>query len=578
MVTDSTKRINLLLVIVLIASGGIVYRLFSLTVLQHSNYVKYAQKQYENSLSQLENRGNIYFLGGEKNGYLAATNQSFTYVYSDNTQVGDPSGTAKTLADILGEESGRIADLLSHKNKEYVVLAEKISDEQAKKIKEEKFEGVSIGSATERFYPQGETASYVLGFVGFEGYRRVGQYGVESTYNRVLSGLEDSNEWFGNTAYSKVAGFFKSAVGGDNKEKLNETEKEEQSNNSDIVLTIDKDIQDFVESKLNSLLEKWQSPSGLAIVQNPNTGAILALVASPGYDPNEYDKFNLSEFVNPVTQKLFEPGSSFKPITMAGALDKGVVEPNTTYNDTGTVTESGFTIKNFDERSHGVQTMRQVLEKSLNTGTIFAQGKLGNDDFLNYAVAFGFGQKTGIDMPGEIIGNISNLYTGRKINFMTASFGQGIAVTPIQLINAYSAMANGGKLMKPYIVEEIINSDGTRIVTEPEILGQPIKEKTSLAIKSMLTGAVDNGFDKARVSGYDVAGKTGTAQISEDGEYGEDFIHSFVGFAPSYNPMFVVLLKIDRPKGEEFASNTLSPAFADIMKFLFNYYGVPPTR
>jgi len=197
---------------------------------------------------------------------------------------------------------------------------------------------------------------------------------------------------------------------------------------------------------------------------------------------------------------------------------------------------------------------------------------------LNYVVAFGFGQQTGVDMPGEIKGNISNLYSGRDINFMTASFGQGIAVTPLQLVNAYSAIANGGKLMQPYILKEMIKPDGSSIKTEPKVLGQPIAEKTSLQIKSMLTKVVDNGFDKARIPGYDVAGKTGTAQISENGEYGEDFIHSFVGFAPSYNPRFVILIKMDKPKDEKFASNTLTPTFAEMVKFLINYYQIPPTR
>ncbi|MEK7151763.1 MAG: penicillin-binding transpeptidase domain-containing protein, partial [Patescibacteria group bacterium] len=259
----------------------------------------------------------------------------------------------------------------------------------------------------------------------------------------------------------------------------------------------------------------------------------------------------------------------------------GAVRPDTTYNDTGEVNIAGYTIRNFNEKSNGIQTMRQVLEKSLNTGVIFAQEKTGNDQFLNYVVNFGFGQKTGVDLGGEVSGNIANLYSGRKINFLTASFGQGIAVTPLQLINAYAAISNGGKLMKPYVVKEIIRSDGSSITTKPVVLGAPIKEQTSVEIKTMLVDVVDKGFDKARINGYDVAGKTGTAQIPDpSGGYLEDeqFIHDFVGFAPAYSPKFVILIKMNKPRGIKFAADSLSPVFGDIARYLIRYFNIPPTR
>ena len=225
--------------------------------------------------------------------------------------------------------------------------------------------------------------------------------------------------------------------------------------------------------------------------------------------------------------------------------------------------------------------MRQVLQKSLNTGAIFAEQKTGDDDFLNSVVAFGFGQKTGIDLAGEISGNISNLYSGRQINFATASFGQGIAVTPIQLINAYSAIANGGKLMWPHLAAKIIHTDGSETRIEPKIINSPISESTASQIQSMLVDVVDKGFDKARIAGYDVAGKTGTAQIpAPDGGYldNDQFIHNFVGFAPAYNARFTILIKIDRPKGIKFAADSLSPVFGDIARYLIRYFNIPPTR
>ncbi|MBI4160799.1 MAG: hypothetical protein HY506_02730, partial [Candidatus Yanofskybacteria bacterium] len=271
----------------------------------------------------------------------------------------------------------------------------------------------------------------------------------------------------------------------------------------------------------------------------------------------------------------------FKPITMAAAIDTGAVSPDTSYNDTGQVQIGGYTLKNFDDKSHGIQNMREVLQKSLNTGVVFAQERAGDDEFLNYVVSFGFGQKSGIDLPGEVSGNISNLFSGRRINFATASFGQGVAVTPIQLINAYSAIANGGKLMKPYVVEKIVGADGRTVQIKPEIIGSSISDKTSVKMKSMLVDVVDKGFDKARIGGYDVAGKTGTAQIpDEKGGYlsGDQFIHNFVGFAPAYSPKFTILIKMDKPKGIKFAADSLSPVFGNIARYLIRYFNIPPTR
>jgi len=400
---------------------------------------------------------------------------------------------------------------------------------------------------TERYYPKGVFAAQVLGFVGYREHERVGQYGVESFYDETLRGLETDQRSIG----------------------------------EDIVLTIDPNIQSYSEVTLDALLKKWSSPRGSIIVQDPATGALLAIASSPSFDPNKYGSFNYADFLNPVVQEQFEPGSSFKPVTMSAAIDSDSLTPNTTYEDTGAVTIGSYTIKNFNEKANGLQTMRQVLEHSLNTGTIFAERRMGNDNFLNYLVAFGFGQKTGVDLPGEVAGSINNLYQGRAINFATASFGQGIAVTPLQLINAYSAIANGGKLMKPYIVREILHADGSSTVTKSSFIGAPISEKTSAQIRGMLVDVVDNGFDKARVKGYDVAGKTGTAQIPDGrGGYLENkqFIHNFVGFAPAYAPRFVILIKMDKPQGITFASDSLSPVFGDLAAYLIRYFNIPPTR
>lgn len=405
------------------------------------------------------------------------------------------------------------------------------------------------GATITRVYPLGQTAAHALGFVGYRGYLRSGQYGVEASYDETLAGLLPSQR------------------------PANQGE--------DIVLTIDPNVQAYVEKTLDDLLDRYLSTLGTIIVEDPKTGAIIAMASSPSYNPNSYQDYPVQRYLNPAVQAVFEPGSSFKPFTMAAAVDAGVVTADTTYTDPGEVKFGNYTIMNYDKKSHGLQTMTEVLEHSLNTGVIFAQQRTGLDAFLNYVVAFGFGQKAGVDLSGEVPGSLANLYEGRPINFATAAFGQGISVTPIQLVNGISAIANNGKLMRPYIVKEIIHADGSSTPTKPQIIGSPIKDTTAHTLAQMLTAVVDKGFDRARIAGYDVAGKTGTAQIPDaNGSYLEnnEFIHDFVGFAPSYSPKFVILIKIDKPKGINFASNSLSPVFGDITQFLLRYYNIPPTR
>lgn len=574
LLSSGNGRINFFIVLIFILGGLITHRLFNLTQIRHLELADAARDQYTSPTALLAGRGNIYF-GDLSSGQrkLAATNRSSFHIYANKKEISDLTDASSKIAPVLSKETEEILNLLSEKNKTYQVIAKDLDKEKAVKIQSLKIQGVRATSAVERFYAT-DLAGAVLGFVGFEGDRRAGQYGIEAYYDDVLSGRERGQEWFDNRTYSWLADLF--GFGG---KKVGE--KDNGQEGRDILLTVDYNVQSFVEITLNNLLKKWGAESGLIIVQEPATGKILAAASRPIFDPNNYANYKLEDFINPAVQKVFEPGSSFKPITMAAALDIGAVTPETTYTDRGAVQIGGYTIKNFDEGVHGVQTMRGVLQKSLNTGAIFVEERTGDDAFLNYVVAFGFGQRSGVDLPGEISGNISNLYSGRKINFATASFGQGIAVTPLQLINAYSAIANGGKLMRPYVVEKIINRDGSATNMQPKVIGSPINNKASILMKSMLIDVVEKGFDKARIKGYDVAGKTGTAQIpDETGGYlgGDQFIHNFVGFAPAYSPRFTVLIRMDKPKGIKFAADSLSPVFGEIARYLIRYFNIPPTR
>ncbi|MDD5291368.1 MAG: penicillin-binding protein 2, partial [Patescibacteria group bacterium] len=329
---------------------------------------------------------------------------------------------------------------------------------------------------------------------------------------------------------------------------------------------------------------------GSIIVMDPKTGAVIAMCSYPDFDPNNYDQVkDINIFNNPAIFAQYEPGSVFKPITMAAALDQGKVTPETTYKDEGQVMITGWPkpIKNSDFDSfggHGEVNMTSVLENSLNTGAIFAMQQTGADVFANYVKNFGFGENTGIELSGEASGDIRNLTVAKikPIDAAVASFGQGISVTPIQLVGAYAAIANGGILMKPYIVKEIDHPDGTKDITEPKEIRRVISEKAATLLGGMLVNVVEEGHGKkAGVKGYYVAGKTGTAQVPKKDGLGYQSgvnIGSFAGFAPADDPQFAMLVRIDHPRDVSWAESSAAPLFGEIAEFLLQYYQVPKTR
>jgi cell division protein FtsI/penicillin-binding protein 2 len=329
------------------------------------------------------------------------------------------------------------------------------------------------------------------------------------------------------------------------------------------------------------MVTKNGADSGDIIVMNPKTGAILAIASYPDFDPNNYGKVtNPSVFNNQAVTGSYEPGSVFKALTMAAAIDEGKITPDTTYVDTGHVKVDNFDIKNAEGGARGVQTMTQVLDWSLNTGAIFAENQLGNPDFLKYIKAFGFGVPTGIELP-ETKGDLTGITKGNvEVNYDTASFGQGISVTPIQMVQAYGALANSGRMMRPYIIQSKIYPDGTIKNTQPAVVNQVISTSTANTVDAMLVDVVENGFGKkAGVPGYFVAGKTGTAQVVQNGKYiKDDNIGSFIGFAPVENPQFVMLVRVDHPRDASFAESTAVPPWGQLAQFILNYMQIPPTR
>ncbi|MDP2647791.1 MAG: penicillin-binding protein 2 [Candidatus Yanofskybacteria bacterium] len=574
--THRNSRISYFLLIIGLFFSLVGYRLFIVGYVKHPYYSRTAQANTEQSANVLS-RGSIYFSDKDYGRSIAATNKKFSVAHIVPSQI--ESSQRGIVIDFLSEVTSLDVDVISraaNAQSDYArLLPTRLTPEQVTAIKDRNLKGVGISNITDRFYPNGALGADILGFLGYDGTSRSGQYGVESYFNEELFGRAPGNAEFLTAGLPGLLG--RLMPGGQTAEAKRDITLDRPQ---DVVLTIDKTIQTYVEETLDKLLERWSAQGGSIIVQEPTTGRILAMADRPSFNPNTYSISAPETFLNSSVQQVFEPGSSFKPFTMAVGLDTGKISPTTSYEDKGFVEIAEYKIKNFSESVFGRQTMTQVLEKSINTGTMYIENLVGDDAFLNYILNMGFGQKTYIDLPGEVNGDITNLYTGRKINYLTASFGQGIAVTPLQLVNAYSMIANGGKLMRPYVVERVIGEGSKEVVTKPEIMGIPISEKTSEKLRTMLVGVVNNGFDNASIKGYDIAGKTGTAQIpGSGGGYLEDqFIHNFLGFAPASSPRFTILIKIDKPQGITFAADSLSPAFRDVTLFLLNYYNIPPTR
>ncbi|HEX3095915.1 MAG TPA: penicillin-binding protein 2, partial [Patescibacteria group bacterium] len=421
---------------------------------------------------------------------------------------------------------------------------------------------------TIRFYPEGNFMSQLLGFVGYKGDVKTGLYGIEQAFNDELTGVPGSSATERSAGGAWIFGAKRDQVAA--------------QDGDTILLTIDKTIQFKAENVLKDAVEKNLADSGSIVIMDPKTGAVQAMATYPSFDPNDYSKVtDPSVYNNQATLGAYEPGSIFKSITLAAALNEGKITANTTYTDTGKVEVDGYTIENSDHKAHGVQTMTYALQESLNTGMIFAKGTVGNKMFETYIERFGFGKKTGFEL-SETKGDISGLKGDIAVNYDTASFGQGISVTPLQMVQAYSAIANGGKMMKPYVVGARIETNGKVDETKPEEVGQPITVQTASTLSAMLVNVVENGHGKkAKVAGYYVAGKTGTAQVPRaDGKGYEDNnnIGSFAGFAPVEDPRFVMLVRINHPRTVTFAETTAAPAFGTMAQFLLQYYNVAPSR
>jgi len=560
-------RVYVVTAVFFLIAGVLLYRLFNLQVLQHGAFAARSDELHNIEKELKPVRGQVMV---SENGetYPIITNKDYYFVYADPRKIEDKQHFIDTITPILGLKEEEWKDLLAKVSKEndpYEPIRRKVELEDVQKIKDAELSGVYNVPESYRMYPEGIFGGHILGFVDYNG---EGKYGIEGYYNQELTG---------------VGGVLKSAKDATGRSiTIGEREVKRPVNGSKIILTIDRKIQVKICDEIKKGVEGFGAKTGTIIVMEPYSGAVVGMCSYPDFDPEKYNEVeNINIYNNPAIFSAYEPGSIFKAITLAIGIDEKKITPYTTYEDTGEIKLIGLKpIRNSDLQAHGIQTMTQVLEKSLNTGAVFVANKIGNKDFRKYVQNFGFGENTGISLDTEVPGDISSLDKRGDIYTITASFGQGITVTPLQFISAFSALVNGGKLMKPHIVEEIIHEDGSTDTFAPTTIRQVISQSSSSAISGMLVSVVENGWGgKAGVEGYYVGGKTGTAQVAgKDGEYGEETIHSFVGFGPARNPKFVILVKLDEPQSHVFSSDTATTIFRKVASYLFQMYDIEPER
>ena len=557
-------RIHIVLLFIVLFGAAIIGRLAILQVANHGFYRALAQGQQNFPYLTQGDRGSIFATDKQGNLITLATNQTRSFVFASPHEIEDKEEAILKLSSILSLSKDVVREKLNRQESLFEVLRKNLTPEQEQLLKKEEIAGIYVNKENIRQYPQGTSSAHFIGFTNQDGF---GQYGIEEQYNEYLRGKEGLQRQAKNPGGYLIENAFNTPEDG-----------------SDIILTIDYNIQSKAEELLLESFNSLEAEEGTVIVIEPSTGKLLALASVPSFDPNSYSKVqDLSIFQNPAFQKIFEPGSIFKPITMSSAIDGGAIKPTTTYIDKGILHIGGYTIENYDERYWGERTMTEVLEYSINTGAVFAEQQLGHLNFISAIEKFGIFKKTTIDLPGEVASTNREFRKGYEINFATAAFGQGIEMTALQIVRAFTALANNGKLATPYIVEEIIEPDGTIIPIERNSTNYTaISPKTASQITSMLVSVVEHGYAKsARVPGYYVAGKTGTAQIAfsalgiQKAGYSEKTYQSFIGYAPAFNPRFLVLVRLKNPQTKT-AEYSAVPIFKELAKYIIDYYQIPP--
>lgn len=561
--SDATRRIRLIGWCILGAALFIAARLYFLQVVRTDEFTARADRRYTENTAASFNRGSIFFTekGGER--VVAASQKNGFALAMDATKITDAEAAYQAIAPFITLQREEFM-MRAEKSDTYEEIVHRLSQETADAIEALKIPGIIIVRERWRFYPSGVRAAQALGFVGYDGDQIVGRYGLERYYEDVL----------GKTHSSPYKNFFAELIGAARAGALS----------GSVAIAIEPSVESYLEQTLKSVSSRFSSRETAGIVMDPKTGSVIAMAAVPSFDPNNFQKEkDWRVFVNPLVENVYEFGSIVKPLTMAAGIDSGSITPETVYDDKGFQELDGKTFYNFDKKGRGRVSMQEVLNQSLNTGAAFVALKVGTENFAKYLLSFGIGDETGIDLPNEASGLVNNLQSPRQIEYATASFGQGIATTPIAMTRALSALANKGELPNPHLATRISYDLGTFSVPsfgEPKRVFSP---ETAEVVTQMLVRVVDTALigGSKKLEHWSVAAKTGTAQIAKPvsgGYYDDRFLHSFFGYFPAYEPRFIVFLYTVEPKGVSFASHTLTDPFFDMARFLLNYYAIPPDR
>ncbi len=574
------RRISAFTAILVLSGFILAGRLVYLQIFQHGRYIVQASNEHTRKYEMPAKRGELYVHDGDGTSPIAL-NQTLKLVYADPRYIADKNDAAAKLAGVLGGDPKIYLSKLT-KGIEYAVLAERVPTVTADKVKALKLAGVALVDRDYRSYPEGQLAAQAVGFVNFDGQ---GQYGIEGYLDKALAGV--SGQFAAKTdAYGIPIATAKNVV-------------KPPVDGLSYVLTIDRNVQAMAEQELADQIKKVKAKSGSIVVMDPVNGAVRAMANYPTFDPGNYGSVtDFSVFVNEAVSSQFEPGSGMKAFTMAAGLDQGKVKPDSTYDDPGCYKVDDRQVCNAaGDKSGKGKTMTVVLRDSLNTGIMYVLRMLGGDPngfnlagkqtlygyFLKH---FGFGVPTGIEQSNEAAGSIiqpSN-NAGNNVTYANMAFGQGMSVTMIQMVAAMAAVANGGRLYQARMVDGTMMPDGTVQQKQSKILADHvISPAAAKDLNAMLQVVVQHGsgyIAGGMNPGYKIAGKTGTAQIPRpDGKGYIDGanIGSFVGFAPAENPKFVVMVRINEPGVSGYAETTTVPVFGDVCRWLFKYYGIPPS-
>ncbi|MCL5435186.1 MAG: penicillin-binding protein 2 [Patescibacteria group bacterium] len=540
----------------------VIGRLFYWQVVKAQELSTLGQLQYGRTVTVFPKRGEIR----SSDGFPIVTNKISYLVFANPKEVKDKSKTISLLSQTLSLDVASVSASLAL-DKFWVPLTSGIDTQAKAKLDRLNLPGIGFEQQYSRFYPEASLAAQLIGFVGKdESGEDKGYFGLEGYYNRLLKGKTGSavqiHDAFGKPILARL------------------NQESGQIDGSSLILSLNRPIQFLVERVLKESVDKFGATSGMVGVMNPKTGEILAMASYPTFDPRSYQDFSENFYKNAFISDTYEPGSTFKPLVMSAALDAKLVTPQTKCTIcSGPVSIGGYELHTWDDKYFKDTTMTEVIQHSDNTGMIFVAERLGVARMINYLEKFGIGNTTGVDLQGEVSAALKPENQWYAVDLATMGFGQGVSVTPMELLTAISAIANNGKRMEPHVVSAVENPDGIVVKIPPRVIDTPVSPETAKVMAEIMVNAVNKGEASwTKLDGYRVAGKTGTASIPVNGHYDPTkTIASFVGFAPADDPKFSMIVILNKPTASIYGAETAAPIFFEIAKNILSYYGIPPS-